>query len=114
VEIRGNAGPTLCITPGQSETNGAFIAPFNGEAVDAQTARLTHGPVSAQAHSQQVAIPRLLRMRIQKFLGTCAAVAAFGLSFAHAALGGPMDALLGDWDLNLAKSSFEPSPPMKK
>jgi hypothetical protein len=25
-----------------------------------------------------------------------------------------LDALLGDWDLNIAKSKFEPSPPMKK
>ena len=25
-----------------------------------------------------------------------------------------MDALVGDWDLNIAKSKFEPSPPMKK
>ena len=27
---------------------------------------------------------------------------------------GNMDALLGDWDLNIARSKFEPSPPMKK
>jgi len=25
-----------------------------------------------------------------------------------------MDALLGDWNLNIAKSKFEPQPPMKK
>jgi hypothetical protein len=25
-----------------------------------------------------------------------------------------MDALLGDWDLNIARSKFDPSPPMKK
>jgi hypothetical protein len=31
-----------------------------------------------------------------------------------AALAGTMDALLGDWDLNIARSKFEPSPPMKK
>jgi hypothetical protein len=30
------------------------------------------------------------------------------------ALAGTMDALLGDWDLNIARSKFEPSPPMKK
>ena len=33
---------------------------------------------------------------------------------ANAALAGKMDALLGDWDLNIAKSKFEPKPPMKK
>jgi hypothetical protein len=31
-----------------------------------------------------------------------------------AAFAGKLDALLGDWDLNIAKSRFEPSPPMKK
>jgi hypothetical protein len=25
-----------------------------------------------------------------------------------------LDALVGDWDLNIAKSRFEPSPPMNK
>jgi hypothetical protein len=33
---------------------------------------------------------------------------------AGAALPGKLDGLLGDWDLNIAKSHFEPSPPMKK
>ena len=31
-----------------------------------------------------------------------------------AASAGKLDVLLGDWDLNFAKSRFEPSPPMKK
>lgn len=30
------------------------------------------------------------------------------------AVAGNLDALLGDWDLNISKSRFEPSPPMKK
>jgi hypothetical protein len=33
---------------------------------------------------------------------------------ASSAFAGKLDALLGDWDLNVAKSKFEPSPPMKK
>ncbi len=33
------------------------------------------------------------------------------VSTAHA---GDLDALLGDWDLNVSKSKFEPQPPMKK
>ena len=30
------------------------------------------------------------------------------------AVAGKLDALLGDWDLNITKSRFQPSPPMKK
>ena len=43
------------------------------------------------------------------------AVAGLGLTaLVGVALAGTMDALLGDWDLNIARSKFEPSPPMKK
>jgi hypothetical protein len=43
------------------------------------------------------------------------AVACLGLTaLVGAAYAGKMDALLGDWDLNIAKSKFEPKPPMKK
>jgi hypothetical protein len=42
-------------------------------------------------------------------------MASLGLNvLAGAAFAGKMDALLGDWDLNIAKSTFEPNPPMKK
>jgi hypothetical protein len=41
-------------------------------------------------------------------------IAGFGLTTANAAFAGNLDALLGDWDLNVAKSKFEPRPPMKK
>src|ERR1700677_145262 len=44
-------------------------------------------------------------------------LAAAGLALTalvSAAYAGKMDALLGDWDINIAKSKFEPSPPMKK
>jgi hypothetical protein len=33
---------------------------------------------------------------------------------AGSAVAGTLDSLLGDWDLDVAKSKFEPSPPMKK
>ncbi len=43
------------------------------------------------------------------------AVATLGLTaLAGTACAGKLDALLGDWDLNITKSKFEPSPPMKK
>jgi len=48
-------------------------------------------------------------------MGTSIAVAAVGLTaWSSAAVAGKMDALLGDWDLNIAKSKFRPNPPMKK
>src|SRR5882672_1572508 len=50
-----------------------------------------------------------------KLIGTSLAVAGLGLiAMAGTAFAGKMDALLGDWDLNIAKSRFEPRPPMKK
>jgi hypothetical protein len=42
------------------------------------------------------------------------AVAILGLGPVSEAFAGKLDALLGDWDLNIAKSKFEPIPPMKK
>ena len=54
-------------------------------------------------------------MRVQTLIGTSIAVAVLGLTvFCGSALAGKMDALLGDWDLNIAKSKFNPTPPMKK
>jgi hypothetical protein len=42
-------------------------------------------------------------------------VACCGLTVsAGTAVAGDLEALLGDWDLNIAKSKFEPRPPMKK
>ena len=54
-------------------------------------------------------------MRVQTLIRTSIAVATLGLAvWSNAALAGKMDALLGDWDLNIAKSKFKPNPPMKK
>lgn len=54
-------------------------------------------------------------VRAVKRIVALLAVAGLGLTaLANAALAGKMDALLGDWDLNIAKSKFEPKPPMKK
>ena len=50
-----------------------------------------------------------------KRIGMSLAAAGIGLmALVSAAYAGKMDALLGDWDINIAKSKFEPSPPMKK
>jgi hypothetical protein len=54
-------------------------------------------------------------MRTLKVIAISLAVASLGLTaFVSAAFAGKMDSLLGDWDLNVAKSQFKPSPPMKK
>jgi hypothetical protein len=54
-------------------------------------------------------------VRTVKLIGTSFAVASLGLTvLISAAFAGKMDALLGDWDLNITKSKFVPSPPMKK
>jgi hypothetical protein len=54
-------------------------------------------------------------VRIMKLIGTSLAVAGLGMTaLVSAAFAGNLDALLGDWDLNIAKSKFEPRPPMKK
>jgi hypothetical protein len=54
-------------------------------------------------------------VRVQTLIGTSVAVAVLGLTvLSGSALAGKMDALLGDWDLNIAKSKFNPNPPMKK
>ena len=50
-----------------------------------------------------------------KLMGTSFAVVGLGMTaLVSAAFAGNLDALLGDWDLNIAKSKFEPRPPMKK
>jgi hypothetical protein len=52
---------------------------------------------------------------IIKRIATTFAVASLGVTaIGNLAFAGKLDALLGDWDLNIAKSKFEPSPPMKK
>ena len=54
-------------------------------------------------------------MRIIKLIGVSTAVAGLGMTaLISVAFAGKLDVLLGDWDLNIAKSRFEPSPPMKK
>ena len=54
-------------------------------------------------------------VRIIKLLMTSLAIACLGSTgLVSAAFAGKLDTLLGDWDLNIAKSKFEPSPPMKK
>ena len=52
--------------------------------------------------------------RIVKRIGTTLAAGIGFTSLAGTAIAGKLDSLLGDWDLNIAKSKFEPSPPMKK
>ena len=48
-------------------------------------------------------------------MATSLVLAGFGMTaLSSAAFAGKLDALLGDWDLNIVKSRFEPSPPMKK
>jgi hypothetical protein len=55
-------------------------------------------------------ITRIPRRRVAAL-----AVVSLGITaLAGTAVAGKLDALLGDWDLNIAKSKFEPSPPMKK
>jgi hypothetical protein len=54
-------------------------------------------------------------VRTAKLIGTSLVLAGVGLTgWVNATFAGNMDTLLGDWDLNVAKSKFEPSPPMKK
>src|ERR1700693_2318541 len=54
-------------------------------------------------------------VRTIKLIGTSLAVAGLGLTaLVNTAFAGKLDALLGDWDLNISKSKFEPSPPLKK
>jgi hypothetical protein len=54
-------------------------------------------------------------LRTAKRLGTSLAIAGLGVTaLVGAASAGKMDALLGDWDLNIEKSHFDPRPPMKK
>src|SRR5580704_3063676 len=54
-------------------------------------------------------------VRTRKLIRASLAVAGLGLTLlSNTVLAGKMEALLGDWDLNVAKSKFEPSPPLKK
>ncbi len=54
-------------------------------------------------------------MRMRYWIGASVAVSALGCTaWSGTALAGNMDALLGDWDLNISKSKFKPNPPMKK
>lgn len=54
-------------------------------------------------------------MRVQTWMEASVIVATLGLTaWSGTALAGDMNALLGDWDLNIAKSKFKPNPPMKK
>jgi hypothetical protein len=50
----------------------------------------------------------------RQIITTLAAVSLGITALAGTAAAGKLDSLLGDWDLNVAKSKFEPSPPMKK
>jgi hypothetical protein len=69
---------------------------------------LTIGDSARQAENMMPA-------RIIRLLVISLAIAGLGMTaLASAARAGKLDALLGDWDLNIAKSKFEPSPPMKK
>jgi hypothetical protein len=50
--------------------------------------------------------------RFIKLNGISLAVAGLGVTaLVSTAFAGKLDALVGDWDLNIAKSKFEPSPP---
>jgi hypothetical protein len=51
-------------------------------------------------------------MRITKQIPTTLAAVSLGIAaLTGTAVAGKLDSLLGDWDLNIAKSKFEPSPP---
>ncbi len=54
-------------------------------------------------------------MRVQAWIRMSIAIAALFLTtWAGTAFAGKLDSLLGDWDLNTARSKFEPNPPLKK
>ena len=54
-------------------------------------------------------------VRSAELCGLSVVLAVLGMTVpANSAFAGKLDALLGNWDLNIAKSKFEPSPPMKK
>jgi hypothetical protein len=58
--------------------------------------------------------PDMKATRTVKLIVTSLAVSLGITALAGTAVAGRLDSLLGDWDLNIAKSKFEPSPPMKK
>jgi len=69
----------------------------------------------ASSLARQSGIDDRVCMRTIKLIGMCLAAASLGVTaLANAGIAEKMNALLGDWDLNIAKSKFEPSPPMKK
>jgi hypothetical protein len=50
-----------------------------------------------------------------KLIGTLLAAVGLGvMAFVSTAYAGKLQGLLGDWDLNLARSKFQPQPPMKR
>jgi hypothetical protein len=54
-------------------------------------------------------------VRMRSLMVASVAVSALGFTaWSGTALAGNLDALLGDWDLNISKSKFNPNPPMKK
>ena len=58
---------------------------------------------------------KLKTVRTGKFIGTSRVCAALALTaLVGTANAGKLDAFVGDWDLNIEKSKFEPAPPMKK
>jgi hypothetical protein len=53
--------------------------------------------------------------RIVKRIGMSLAITGLGFAASvNTALAGKLDELVGDWDLNIAKSTFQPRLPMKK
>jgi hypothetical protein len=74
---------------------------------------LTFRDCAVQAHDATILYTWEI-VRTVKWIATTLAVVSLGLTAAGAAFAGNLDTLLGDWDLNIAKSKFEPSPPMRK
>jgi hypothetical protein len=68
-----------------------------------------------QAHHALSNLKRNMEIRRTTKQIVTALAASFGFTaLAGTAVAGKLDSLLGDWDLNIVKSKFEPSPPMKK
>ena len=54
----------------------------------------------------------MISARTTKLIGSTLALAGLGMTaLVGAAFAGKLDSLLGDWDLNIAKSKFEPARP---
>jgi hypothetical protein len=54
------------------------------------------------------------RMKQTNRIGISLAVAVFAIAASSASLANNMDAVVGDWTLNVSKSHFNPAPAMKK